>query len=76
MRLMCAERDQLWAEYDAALRAYTAAVRQFAGGHRSPEAAAAVAHTHASVDEARIMLRRHCEECGCDPDWIRLLEQR
>ena len=32
MRLMCAERDRLWAEYDAALRSYLVVVDRWVLG--------------------------------------------
>jgi hypothetical protein len=30
MRLICSERDRLWAEYDAAINSYLAAVKRYA----------------------------------------------
>ncbi len=74
MRRICAERDRLWAEYDQALRAYIRAVNQMATFDTDTEAT--LEHTRATVDEARDAIRRHCRQCGCDPDCIRAFFDR
>jgi hypothetical protein len=69
MRLICSERDRLWAEYNAAINSYVAAVKQYAalGG------IAQVRSTREKVDDSRAAIRRHCSNHGCDPEVLRLL---
>jgi hypothetical protein len=73
MQLLCADRDRLWAHYDDALRQYAQAVDCMArfGGFDSAEHAE---DARQAVDNARIEILRHCRDCGCDPDWVKVFE--
>ncbi len=72
VRLVCEERDRLWAEYDVALRAYIRAVNHMATTF-DPDTEVAVEHTRAIVDETRDEIRRHCRQCGCDLEYVKAL---
>jgi hypothetical protein len=66
MRFMCAKRDDLWQQYDAALAAYIAVVNRFVQLGR---ATAEITETRAKVEDSRAQVRQHCVEHGCDPEY-------
>jgi hypothetical protein len=70
MRAMCPERDRLWTQYDEALARFIAAVDQANNG--VPPSTFAAENASREVASIRAAIREHCEQHGCDPDWLRL----
>jgi hypothetical protein len=68
MRQICSERDRLWAEYNAAINSYFAAVKRYAalGGITQ------VSRVRGEVDDSRAAIRQHCSKHGCDPEILKL----
>jgi hypothetical protein len=64
---MCGERDQLWREYDAALRRYIEAVKAFINAAGRYDTGNDVAELRYQIDDIRARIREHCLEHGCEP---------
>ena len=72
MRLMCADRDVLWADYDKALKEYVRLVSILANNQHPPETAERTREAHEAVHMRRELLNGHCRDHGCDPDWLKI----
>ena len=73
MRLLCEERDRLWAGHDAAMRVYIALVDNFARS-LGPDAAQ-VRDARFKVHEVRDGIQRHCIEHGCDAASLKVFKR-
>ena len=70
MLVLCPNRDRLWNEYYKGMAEYIAAVQRFsAKDSRGIGDDIAIARAFAS--ERRDMIREHCEQHGCDPEFLR-----
>ena len=67
MRVMCEERELLWALYDKALKGYIDAVTSVARIGSDRDAAKQAAAAHEVVKLARQKITEHCRQHGCDP---------
>ena len=63
MRIKCADRDQLWAEYIQAVDSF---IRMLS----ISECDSRVADARRVVESYRDKIRQHCVEHGCDPDYL------
>jgi hypothetical protein len=71
---MCAERDRLWAEYDAALQAYIEAVEHWLQAH-GPLALAQAREARHKVHDCRAEILGHCFDHECDPEAPKLFAE-
>ena len=69
MRLMCEERDQHWKEYDAALKAYTAAFGAL--DFADIETRARCVEAVRLLNSCRSAIWKHCIDHGCDQDYVK-----
>src|SRR5262245_36778099 len=68
MRPMCPERDHLLAEYDSALKEYTAAVNKAVP--RDADRRAYLESARARMDSRRTTVWQHCAEHACDHEYV------
>src|ERR1051326_8922230 len=73
--LLCPERDNLLAEYDAVVNDCIRAVDRFAADPKDRTAENEARKARAKIENVRTKIRQHCLEHGCDPDWIKPLVQ-
>ena len=71
MRLICDERDRLWNEYGKALLGYCRAVDAVVELPYSDELWEVVREAQNIVETCRGLIREHCLEHGCDPNWLK-----
>ena len=74
MRLMCAVRDELWTQFDIALRAYIVSVHELITEPLNKEVNTAATLAREEVMECRRSILEHCTEHGCDPEFVRLMK--
>jgi hypothetical protein len=74
---VCAERDRLWTEFEAASNACLATLNgtTLRAYRTDMQAARMVDVARSELASARSDLRRHCELCGCSPDWLKALDR-